>query len=171
MKKKFIFTLNDVLYFVIGLILLLIIVGTILAFSTDKAEPGKNLRNSDPSPKEALNLNDENQQKISAYTGIGTLRCVTAPEISEGESKSGSTIAVTPWFSYPENDNDFYEEMSRKHNILCGTITSFFAEFTKDELMKMGEEKIKDELKNQLNSKLVLSKITKVYFTDYIFFD
>ena len=39
------------------------------------------------------------------------------------------------------------------------------------EVLFLGEEKIKGELKAQINATLVLGKISEIYFNDYLFLD
>ena len=87
------------------------------------------------------------------------------------ENEQKSVIVLVPWFEYDGNDKAFYEELDRKHMSLKNLLTTYFATRTKEELLSLGEDKIKSELKAQVNDTLVLGKISAVYFNDYIFFD
>ena len=44
-------------------------------------------------------------------------------------------------------------------------------QYTKDELVGKGEQKIKSDLTELINRELVLGKIKTLYFSDYIFFE
>lgn len=162
--------LEKILLSLILIILILILVGTIIGFASKKAVPGKNLRKSDPLPteKEIENLNKHSDSKIAAYTGLGTIRTVTAPDESK-ENDSGVAVVITPWLSYPEGDTVFFEELSRKRLLIKGIISSYFSNYTQNQLLIRTEENIKEDLMILINEQLNLGKISNIYFTDYIF--
>lgn len=165
-------TFNKILGAVAAGIAALIIAGTVIAFATKKAEPGKNLRDADPepTPRQIESLNKKSLEKIDAYNGLGTLRAVTLADPTNPDN-TGFPVVVTPWFSYPAGDTTFYEELSRKRLIISGIITNYFSLHTKKQLLTLTEETIKSELLEQINSKLSLGKIVQIYFTDYIFLE
>ncbi len=49
------------------------------------------------------------------------------------------------------------------------SMTDYFSKHTADELKEKGEELIRDELTDLINSQLVLGKISSVYFKTYTF--
>lgn len=155
---------NKILLIIIFILLVIILGGTIIGFVSKKAYPGKNLRQSDPLPteKEIENLNKHSNSKIAAYTGLGRIRTVTNGE-------NGTPIVITPWLSYPEGDTVFFEELSRKRLLIIGIFSNYFSSYTQNELLAKTEEKIKEDLLNQINEQLTLGKISNIYFTDYIF--
>ena len=171
MKFKFKLSKSDIiLYSIIAVLVLVILFGTIISFASKKAAPGKNLRDSDPAPtvREIENLNKGSESKIAAYTGLGTIRCITAPQ---DEEDIGTVVVITPWLSYPEGDTIFFEELARKRLIISGIFTNYFSSYTKTELLSRTEDKIKEELQDKINEQLSLGKILQIYFTDYIFLE
>lgn len=171
MKLPFKLSKTDIiLYSIITALVLVILLGTIIGFASKKAEPGKNLRDSDPAPtvREIENLNKHSDSKIAAYTGLGTIRCLTAPQ---DEEDIGTAVVITPWLSYPEDDTVFFEELARKRLLITSVFTTYFSSYTKTELLSRTEDKIKEELQNKINEQLSLGKILQIYFTDYIFLE
>lgn len=161
-------TVNKVLLVIIGALIGLILIGTIIGFATKKARPGKNYRTADPSPNQIESLNKNREEQIAAFTGINTLRILTLPE--EGNEKdNGASLVVKPWFSYPEDNTEFYEELSKKRNLMTGIITSYFSTKTKSQLMMISEDDIKLQLLNEINGQMTLGQIQDIYFTDYLF--
>ena len=171
MKLKFNFSKSDIVLFsIIGALVLVILFGTVIGLASRKAAPGKNLRDADPdpTPREIENLNKKLDDKIAAYTGLGTIRCITAPE---NEEDIGTAVVITPWLSYPEGDTVFFEELARKRLLITGIFTSYFSAHTKVELLSRTEESIKTDLLSQINEQMSLGKISGIYLTDYIFLE
>lgn len=167
-----------VLTAIIALLMIVIMGVTVVTLATQKGKPGKNLRDADPEPttREIENLNKKLDEKIAAYTGLGTIRCITAPETEPNPDNPdginiGTAVVITPWLAYPEGDTVFYEELARKRILINGIFTNYFAMRTKNQLLAMPEEKIKLDLLNEINSSMTLGKISQVYFTDYIFIE
>ncbi|MCR4733594.1 MAG: hypothetical protein K5829_01120 [Treponema sp.] len=165
-------TFNKILLGMAILIIAIIVAGTIIGFATKKAVPGKNLRDADPAPTERQieSLNKKSTEKIDAYNGLGTLRAVTLSDPAI-PNDAGTPVVITPWFSYPDGDTVFFEELSRKRLLLSGIITNYFSLHTKNQLLTLTEESIKSELLEELNNQLSLGKIVQIYFTDYIFLE
>ena len=156
-----------IIYCIAGVVAVLLL-GTIVAFASRKAAPGKSIRKADPSPQKVINMSAATDEKVAAYTTLGELRAVTkAPD----EKSDGTVLVVTPWFSYPDGDTVLFEELSDKSRQLKGLITSYFGGYTVTELHAMGEKKVKEDLLHLINEQLVLGKITSVYFDSYVFFE
>lgn len=173
MKLKFNFSKSDIVLFsIIGALVLIILFGTVIGLASRKAAPGKNLRDADPAPtpREIENLNKKLDDKIAAYTGLGTIRCITAPEADDPDD-AGTAVVITPWLSYPEGDTVFFEELARKRLIITGIFTSYFGAYTKVELLSRTEDKIKQDIMTEINAQMSLGKISGIYFTDYIFIE
>ena len=171
MKLKFSKT-DFILLIVIAAIVVILFLGTVIGLATKKAAPGKNLRNDDPEPtaREIENLNKHSDSPIAAYTGLGTIRCITAPAADDPDD-AGTAVVITPWLSYPEDDTVFFEELARKRLIITGIFTSYFGAYTKVELLSRTEDSIKQNLMEQINEQMTLGKISGIYFTDYIFLE
>lgn len=146
--------------FVIGGILIFIIAVSAIALCTKNARPGEGLRREDPLPQSV-------GSSKSAFNEIGQIRVFTR----EDENEQKSVIVLVPWFEYDGSDQAFYEELDRKHLSIKTLFATYFSTRTKQELLSLGEEKIKSELKAQVNDSLVLGKISSVYFNDYLFLD
>ena len=166
---------EKILTAIIALLMIVIMCVTIVTLATQAGSPGKNLRDADPepTPREIENLNKKLDDKIAAYTGLGTIRCITAPDAtaSEEEDQVGTVVVVTPWLSYPEGDTIFYEELARKRMVISSIFTTYFSTRTKTQLLSTTEDKIKSELVDQINEQMSLGKISGIYFTDYIFLE
>ena len=167
-----------ILIIIIFLLVCVISAGTVIGLISKKAAPGKNLRDADPQPtvREIENLNKRLDQKIDAYTGLGSIRCITAPQAQaddkqEPELDSGTAVVITPWLAYPEGDTVFFEELARKRILITGIFTQYFSSRTKKQLLSTTEEKIKSEIMDQINAQMSLGKISGIYFTDYIFLE
>jgi flagellar FliL protein len=172
MKKVRVSKTDFILIIVIAAILGIILLGTVIGLATKKAAPGKNLRNDDPEPtsREIENLNKHTDSPIAAYTGLGTIRCITAPD-PENPEDAGTAVVITPWLSYPEDDTVFFEELARKRLIITSLFTNYFNAYTKVELLSRTEDKIKQDIMEQINEQMSLGKIEGIYFTDYIFLE
>lgn len=154
--------LNLILELILAFLLFLIVSGTIISFANGKARPGKNLRNTEPTPQQVNEHRGKQDTEYASYTGIGRVRTQT---------KDNIPLVITSWFSYTAGDNEFYEELSRKNGILTGIIKNYFQQFTEKQLKLKEESQIKNELKTALNKELSLNKIEEVYFSEYVFFN
>lgn len=168
--------INNILYIIIFALALIIIITTIIGFLSHKAKIGKNLRTPDPAPSEIETFNRKNNTNLDAYTALGTFRLTTKNEKTSEEKKENEEITfnqtllvVEPWFSYPKDDISYYEELSRKRIVMSGIITNYFTTKTKEEIMQIDEDKIKQDLLNQINAELSLGKIEELYFTQFMF--
>ena len=102
-------------------------------------------------------------QKSKAFTKIGKLRAATKP----GKNGKTKIVLITPYIEYSD-DQTFYEELDRNLKKMREIILNYFSEQTAEELAKKNEEKINSELLEKLNSILILQKIQRLYFTDFL---
>ena len=152
--------LNKILLFIIAGIFLFIVAVSAIELCTKNVRPGEGLRREDPFPQSV-------GSSKSAFNEIGQIRVFCR----EDENEQKSVIVLVPWFEFDGSDQAFYEELDQKHLSLKNLLTTYFATRTKGELLSLGEDKIKSELKAQVNDALVLGKISAVYFNDYLFLD
>ena len=115
----------------------------------------------------ATALNAPVSDSQTAYFELGTIRLSTASTKKE----ESVTMVISPWLSYPTGDDVFYEELAKKRSIIKGLFSSYFSGKTKTQLSGKTEEKITEELIEEINARLSLGKITGINFTDYIFID
>lgn len=150
-------TLNKILV-AVAVFLFLMILGTTIAVKAKspavpvvKAEPQKPL-----------------EDTLYSYKNLGRIRAATAPE---KDKKSGTTVVLTPLISYTKDDNEFFEELSRKNAMIKSVFVNYFSARTTSLLKSKSETQIKTELLSELNEILVLNKIQDIYFEDLIFLD
>lgn len=155
MKNKM--TFNKILLSVAAGIVLGVIAATAVFMRNKNVVPGAGLRKI------------ENESLLrkggESFDLIGLLRIST----KIGDDDIRHVLVVNPWLEYDKNDTELYEELDRKLVAIKAAFNSYFSSRTKDELLSMPEEQIKNELLNQINENLVLGKITKIYFKDFIF--
>ncbi len=159
---------NHVLLAVLVVMFLTLVAGTVVAFTKNKAEIGTRYRHADPTPKQVISASLSTDSKLSAYTDLGQIRVVTK---SPDKGHTGTLIIVSPWFSYPSSDTPLFEELAQKSQKEKSIIVNYFGQKTRQELLTMGEQAVKKELKERINNELVLGTITNVYFDQYLFFD
>lgn len=143
-----------------GIIVLFLIFAT-AAFVSGKAKPGALLRRKDPEP---ARLEKSLQSGQAVFSHIGSVRCATADD-------PAVPLVITPYFPYDAADTAFYEELFQKTRKIRLAVASYMGQYTKDELVDKGEQKIKSDLTELINRELVLGKIKTLYFSDYIFFE
>lgn len=160
--KTFELSLNKILLIIIYFLAVMIVTSTITIFAMRRAKPKKS-----PSPNR-IEKSSLGNEKLSSFTGIKRIRAVTAPDEKHAD---GVSLIITPWFSYTAGDTEFFEELSRKSPELRSVIVVYFHGRAYPELKKIGERKIKDQLLEEINSKLVLNRIKEIYFSEYVFFE
>lgn len=158
-----------ILIYIIAGIIAFIILGTI-GVLLGRAIASNKERVPDPTPDQIESLYKDASQSMAAYTGLGKIRTSSKPE-TDNENDYGTLIVVSPWFSYPKDDTEFFEELSRKRVLITGLITNYFTSHTKSQLDQIPEEEIKATLLSQINAQLSLGKLGDLYFTDYIFIE
>lgn len=163
--KKF-NTLEIILLSIIGILICGILVGTLFGLQNRNETEPKVVISKDG----AVSLNAPKFNTEEAYYSLGAVRVVTKTDSSKIGDK-GTTMVISPWIAYPEDDTVFYEEIVRKKSVLRGYFSDYFSNKTKEQLLNTSESEIIEYLQKQLNSQLSLGKISNIYFTDYIFLD
>ncbi len=146
-------TLNKILLSIIVFLAVMIISTTAVVFSQKKSRSKTVVT--------ALPGNEADGTIYVSYRGLGMLRTTTAPD---KKNKKGTTVVFSPFITYQSGDNDFFEELSRKNQEIKSVFTDYFSSHTKDELNRLGESAVKEQLKTKINSLLSLNKIHEVYF-------
>lgn len=152
--------LNTILLFIAAGIVLAIIAATAVAVCTKNAMPGTGLRKEDPRPA-------RQNTESNSFSAIGQLRIRTK---SDDDSEK-AVLVLTPWLEYEETDSAFYEELDRKRLAIRAVFTDYFSSKTKPDILSRSESDIKRELQDEINKKLVLGHISRIYFNDYLFLD
>lgn len=162
MKKIFHFALSPfqkVLALICCAIVLVTIFVTAVSITSSPEKIGKDLRRLDPEPSR---VEKKAGKDAAIYSELGSLRAVTAdiPSVP---------VVISPYFPYPASDTSFFEELSQKKRQIRSIFLEYFAQHTKEQLVSIGEDKIKKDLIARINSVLVLGKIDVLYFNEYIF--
>ena len=161
MKKNKI-SINKILSYCILAILLIIICGTFIFFVSNLVKNSNENENQIESTKQIQNKNTLDFDSMDVYEKLGKIRTA---------SKDGIPLVLSVYFPYDVNDREFYEELSVKNESIKACISGYFFNYSYDELKNKGENRIKSEVLNNINEKLVLSKISELYFVDFVFFD
>lgn len=155
--------IHTILLCIIVFVIIIIAGTTLYVFINRPSSIGSNLRHSDPSAEQLMKKKDYYGQ-TSVFSQLGRLRASTAddPPVS---------IIVTPYFPYPSDDDEFYEEISLKNRKIKLLIIEYFSTFKAEDLKKSGELKVKTDLVQLINEELVIDKITALFFEEYIILD
>ena len=156
--------LEKILLIILGAVGAIILLGTVIAFASGKASLASGMRHTDPSPEQIIQKSRKKKLEVDAFTKIGELRAGV-----KAEDGIFCSVSLRVWFSYPAGDTVFYEELCQKERSIRSIILEYFASHTKKELLSLGEQQIKDELRTQINETLILGKIINVYFDEYLF--
>ena len=161
-RRSFAFTVTPVQGFLLvlgGVIIVVSLFVTAWALTAKPERVGSGLRRIDPAP---VQIEKSSASASGVYEDIGQLRAVTAdiPAV---------TLIVTPYFSYPVQDKAFFEEIVQKKRRIRSLVLNYFALYTKDELLQIGEPRVKQDLIDKINAELTLGNITVLYFNEYLF--
>lgn len=142
------------------------ILGTVLAFIVDPHRLTRRHEATAPTllPSRVPDPIPEALMNQETFTLLGTLRSGTCDNPS-------IPLVVEPWFYYDSTDISFYQELQQKSRRIRTIITDFFPRYTLEELNRMGEQNIKKQLAEDINSILILGSIDKLYFNDFTIFD
>ena len=158
--------LNTILVFIIIFLFLFFSLSTVIVLAGRAIKPKIATEFTPQEIEKRISRVQENN--LSSFTGIERLRVVTK---SEKDGENGTSIVLTPWFSYTKDDTEFLEELSKKVPKIKSIIRSWFSLYSLSELKKMGENAMKMELLDQINEILVLNKIQEIYFSEFIYLD
>jgi flagellar basal body-associated protein FliL len=134
---------------VLALLLLAILAGTIYAFASGL-----------PRTKAAREQGGALEPGEGFFEGIGTIRAKTRESATK-------IVAVSISCLYNASDIQFKDELKSKAPELRRTCEDYFAGKSEADLGPAFEGRIKAELRDKLNSLLVLGKLKAVYFADF----
>ena len=109
----------------------------------------------------------QNSLQINAQNLIkpGQLRTFSKAD----DAKNSALIIVTPSLEYDSSNKPFFEEIDTKLSEIKNIISSYFTNYTEQELIFKGEQVVKFEILQKINDVLVLGKIRNIYFDEYMF--
>ncbi|MCL2244151.1 MAG: hypothetical protein FWC03_06745 [Treponema sp.] len=149
--------INLVLIGIIGIIILLLVSGTIYALA----------RSPDSNPLFTMGKSDAAEENnssvflpyddIRVFSGIGRLRIPLS---------NSSTMVLSIAFPYYANDISFTEELAAKINDFREIAVYYFSSLPSEKLVNMDEEAAKFEILGLYNNILRLGRIEALYFTD-----
>ena len=145
--------INFALICIIGIMVALLITGTIYAFA----------RSSDSNPLVTLGRDAEEEPSfilpddIRVFAGIGRLRIPLV---------NSSTMILSIAFPYSANDIAFTEELAGKINDFRDIAINYFSSLPAGKLINLDEETAKNEILGLYNAGLRLGRIEALYFSD-----
>lgn len=150
--------LVKILVSVLVTLILLIVLLTVFAFVSG-AVPSK-----DPEPETELSLLPETSQKETVYTGIGTLRVLTA-------GNPASLVIINPVFYYDSGDFEFFEELQRKRARLEQIVRDWVSSNRAEYFLETPDEKLRSDLAGLLSEILILGSVENLYFSEFLVVD
>ncbi|MBQ5384604.1 MAG: hypothetical protein IIU46_09185 [Treponema sp.] len=159
--------LPKVLFIIMILVVVTFVLGTIIAFATKKGNIGHEYRRVDPSPEKVVNRSQRSSSRLKT-SALGQIRISMQPD---SENEKGAMLVVSPWFSYPEDDVQLDEEIFQKDRLIKSLISTYFSSRSKKTVLSTGEKKVKEEIRDSINSQLVMGEINALYFDEYMFFE
>lgn len=146
----------------IGIMIALIIAGTIYAFARSSgANPiikfGKSNEQAQTA-RPAGNLNDD----IRVFSGIGRLRIPLS---------NSSIMILSIAFPYSASDTAFTEELAAKVGEFRGVIGDYFSSLPEEKLIIIDEETAKTQILERFNANLRLGRIEALYFSEMMVID
>lgn len=155
-KEKLPQILYTVLLIIAGLLILLLITGTIIGLVRSReAEPLLRFGNASQTEyTEQLQSGD-----VRVFSGLGRLRIPLA---------NSGTLILSIAFPYLSNDTAFTEELAAKTGEFRNKAIEYFTLLPVEKVINLDEEEAKNEILKRYNSSLRLGRIEALYFTDMI---
>jgi len=148
---------NIILLLIIGVLVTLMIIGTVYAFArAPNAKPLLTLGNN--RTEQPFSETDD----IRVFSGLGRLRIPLS---------NSTTLILSIAFPYSANDIEFTEELAAKIGDLRSIAAGYFTGLSESFLHPIDEETAKQEILKRYNGILRLGKITALYFSDMILLD
>ena len=148
---------NIILLLIIGVLVTLMIVGTVYAFSRQpNAKPL--LTFGSGKIKDTLSESDD----VRVFSGLGRLRIPLS---------DSSTLILSIAFPYSANDTAFTEELAAKIGEFRSIAAGYFSDLPESYLYPIDDETAKQEILKRYNGILRLGKITALYFSDMVLLD
>jgi len=162
-KEKLMHTVYIALLVAVGVLILLLGIGTIFGLVRTGNEPVLTLGGTEQPPSRASFRSSLNSQEdIRVFSGLGRLR---VPLVNS------STLLVTIAFPYDASDVAFTEELAAKIGEFRLIATSYFSALPIESVEQVDDEAAKREILRLFNSSLRLGRIEALYFTDLMVLD
>jgi len=157
--KKLSLLFFRLLLVVAGVLIVLLVIGTIFALVRSRdAEPLFRLGGQPAQRNVNISLNND----IQVFSGLGRLR------IPLGNS---STLILSIAFPYSSDDTAFTEELAGKINEFRTIATGYFSSLPEEKLIQIDEDAAKHEILRRFNNSLRLGRINALYFSDMMVID
>lgn len=150
--------LVKILLLVLAALFLLIVLLTVYAFVSG-AVPAE-----DPESGAGLSLPEAAPPKEEIYTGIGTLRVLTA-------GNPASLVIINPVFYYDSGDLEFFEELQRKRARLEQIVRDWVSSNNAEYFLETSDEKLRSDLAGLLSEILILGSVENLYFSEFLVVD
>jgi flagellar basal body-associated protein FliL len=150
-----------ILLCIAALLVLVILGGTLWAFGSGRALSVGSSRMREADQRAIGSLLPETE---ALFSDMGILRARTA-------DKNPIVIVISPVFPYGAQDLPFREELVSKNRSMRVAVLDWFSSRTLKEISSLGEDRVKVELIERINSLLVLGKIDRLWFSDYMVLD
>jgi len=156
-KEKPLRIINIILLSLAGVIVLLVVIGSI--YAAGRSPDAKPLFTAGNQPGQAVTQPEED---IRIFSGLGQLRIPLA---------NSSTLILTINFPFNANDMAFAEELAAKIGELKAAAIDYFSSLPAANLNQINEDAAKQEILRRFNNNLRLGKITVLYFGNMLIVD
>ena len=147
-----------ILLLVLAVLVLLIVLLTVYAFVSGAVSV------ENPETGAGLSLQTDESLKDKVYTGIGTLRVLTA-------GNKPSLVIINPVFYYDSGDLEFFEELQRKRARLEQIVRDWVSSNTASYFLETSDEKLRSDLAGLLSEILILGSVENLYFNEFLVVD
>ena len=154
-KVAFYRTITHILTFVLCVVVLVIITGTVVALLRQE-KPHTTLEPM-PSPQHTSYFLRDGK---AIYSDLGQLRALSADTLP-------ATIVLNPYLEYDAENIPLQEELVKKKELIRNTIIAWFAQRTWLSVETMSESEIKKELLKKINDELSLGVCSSIYFAQF----
>ena len=146
-------SIKKVLVFIIIVLLVFILQGTIIAFLRVEDEPIIE-------EKKPYTL----RGGVAIYNEIGQIRATSKDE------REAATIVVHPFLEYDATNIPLQEELVKKKEVIRASISDWFSSHTWLYIEAQKEQDIKKKLMEDINSKLDMGSVLAIYFEKFTIF-
>jgi flagellar basal body-associated protein FliL len=160
LKSKIPQVLFTALLLIAGVLLFLLVVGTVYAFVRSPGT-GPLFRLGKPA-EAAVRETAAPTGETRVFSGLGRLRIPLV---------NSSTLILTIAFPYSADDAAFAEELAAKIGDFRAIASGYFSALPEESVIYFNEETAKQELLRRLNEDLRLGRISELYFSDFMIID
>jgi flagellar basal body-associated protein FliL len=155
-KKKPLAILNIALLFIAGVLIVILITGTIFGLiRSHNAKPVIAFKDSSGTAQAKVD-------DIRVYSGLERLRIPLS---------NSSILILSAAFPYSAQDTAFTEELAAKIGDFKAITTEYFSSLPVEDINQIDEEAAKQEILKRFNASLRLGRINALYFNDMMVID